>query len=157
MATLAKGIEMCGRFPKALFWLLAAMLTVQPVSGTACDCNKRNTDAGNRPANHGCCCGEFRCCATSSRPVRTCCKRNTHTDDLSPNAGACTCESSAPSAPASIPTRRSQTVEVAMPTVCTHVLAVEAPQIPQESWAADSAVTFASASEHCIALCRLRF
>jgi len=150
------------QFPKTISWLLAIMLVVQPVSGIPCVCNKQETGAARLPTNCGCCCcsqGLATCCAKLSSQRQPCChcQHKMAPGSAAPTICTCNCESNAPAVPPSLPTQQSKSVELGMPMICAYILTVKTPQVPQEFWALDLPDAFASASEHCIALCRLQF
>jgi len=145
-------------FPRMFSWLLAAAIAVQPVSGLSCDCRGASSDSGAQPVKQRrCCCGSARHGDLGSRPQRTCCQHRASRDDAS--SGACVCHggSSAPAAPQSVPAQRSPTDDLAASVLCAHVVTAEAPTVHQQGWAIRLPTAFASASEHCIALCRLLF
>jgi hypothetical protein len=157
--------------PRMLSWLLAAAIAVQPVSGFSCGCGGVSGDSGTRPTRQRCCCccsGSVQpccCCGSShhgkmvSKPQRTCCQRRADRDrDNAPSGvSACKCGSGAPAAPQSVPAERSHTDDLATSVLCAHVVTVDVPVGQQAGWAGNLPTEFASASEHCIALCRLRF
>ena len=60
-----------------------------------------------------------------------------------------------PAVPQSVPTQRSLTDDLATSVLCAHAVVADVPTVRQTSWTINFSTEFASASEHCIALCRL--
>lgn len=153
-------------FPKTLSWLLAVAIAAQPVSGFSCGCGGATGDSGTQPTKQKCCCCGLAqrcgCCDGSaqhgkvvSKPQQTCCQRRVNRDDASSGALSCKCGSGTPAAPQSVPAQRSHTDDLTTSVLFAHVVTADAPTVHQESWAIHLPTEFASASEHCIALCRL--
>ena len=155
-------------FPKMLSWLLAAAIAVQPVSGFSCGCGGASADSGSRPARQGCCCccsgsgQQCGCCCGSahhdemvSKPQRTCCQDRADQDSAPLGVSTCKCGSGAPAAPQSIPAQRSHTDDLATSVLYACAVTVDLPALHQDGRASNLPTEFASASEHCIALCRL--
>ena len=68
----------------------------------------------------------------------------------------CKCGSGAPHA-AIGPRRASRTNDLAASALYVYAVTVDVPAVHQNSWAINLPAEFASASERCIALCRLLF
>jgi hypothetical protein len=152
--------------PKVFSWLLAAAIAVQPMSGFSCGCGGASADAGAQPAKQGrCCCGSAQrsCCCyysvrkdkTVSKPQRTCCQQSPKRENAPLGASVCRCGSGTPIAPQSTPAQRSLTDDLATSAVCACAATVDVPAIHQNGWDCNLSTDFASASERCIALCRL--
>lgn len=154
--------------PEMLSWLLAAAMVVQPVSGFSCGCGGAGTDSGTRSARHGCCCccsgagQRCGCCGGSaqhrkvvSKPQGSCCQHRADRDSAPTGVSTCKCGSGAPAAPQSVPAERSNTDDLAVSMLCACVATVDVSAIRQDGRAGNLPTEFASASEHCIALCRL--
>jgi hypothetical protein len=143
---------------------LAAVIVVQPVSGIPCACIVRGADTAQRSAKqcccgttHHCCCGTTRHEQVSTTTQGACCQHKTNRDSAPHSVRACNCGSSAPAAPQSVPAARSQANDLAIPVLCAYVATVDVPTVHQDSWAVNLPAAFASASEHCVALCKLLF
>ena len=156
------------RFQKTLSCLLAAALAAQPVAGFSCGCNSDTAASGTQPAKpqcscrcagstHGCCC----CCGAAhpkpvdSKPTRSCCQHNANRDKAPSPERVCMCGSGAPVAPQSVPTERNRTDDVTASVLYALAVTADVPAIHQEGRGVNLPTEFASASEHCIALCRL--
>lgn len=153
-------------FPKMISWLLAAAIAVQPVSGFSCGCGGASAESGSRPARQGCsCCGSAQrcgCCGGSachskvvSKPQRTCCQHRADQDNAPSDVSTCKCGSGAPASPQSVPAERSNTDDLAASTLYACAVTVDVLAVHQNGWGCNLSTEFASASEHCIALCRL--
>jgi hypothetical protein len=147
---------------------LAAAIAVQPVPGFSCGCGPSSADSGTRPASRRCCCcsgSAQRCCCcgaarhgeTGSKPQRTCCRQRADRDQAPAGVSTCNCGSGAPAAPPSVPAERSHPDDLAASALCAYVVTADVPAVRQQGWAIHLPAEFASASEHCIALCRLLF
>ena len=152
---------------KVFSWLLAAAMVVQPMSGFSCGCGGASTDSGSQSARQGCrcCCSgsgqQCSCCCGSahhdemvSKPQRTCCQDRADQDNAPLGVSTCECGSGAPAAPQSVPAERSNTDDLAASTLYACAATVDVPAFHRDG-RANFPTEFASASEHCIALCRL--
>ncbi len=153
-------------FPKTISWLLAAAIAIQPVSGFSCGCSGASADSGSQPLRRTCCCGgsaqRCGCCGGSachnkvvSRPQRTCCQQSPNRENAPPSASVCRCGSGAPAAPQSVPAQRSHTDDLATSALYACAVTVDVPALHQDGRAGNLPTEFASASELCVALCRL--
>jgi hypothetical protein len=114
-----------------------------------------------------CCCGSAQrscgCCGAAhdgamvDKPQQTCCQNRVDRDSAPSSVSTCKCRSGAPAAPQSVPAERSHADDLATSVLCVHVVTVDVPAVHQNGWASNLPTEFASASERCIALCRLRF
>lgn len=141
-------------FSKLLSWLLAGAIALQPMSGFSCGCG--GTKANSGPQRRcGCCRGRCCCCCSAPRPQGTPPQHHAKRDKTP--AGVCKCGSGTPAAPQSVPTQHRHTDDLANSAMSVHVVIADAAKVHQDGWAITFPTEFASASEHCISLCRLRF
>jgi hypothetical protein len=148
---------------KVCSWLVAAALVVQPVTGFSCGCKGPDAASAAQPASQGCCCcglAQQCCCcnparqeAESSKSPETCCQHRAASDPAP--AAACRCWSGVPAGPQSVPGERTQPNDLAASSLWSHVAAADAPAVHRPGWAVILPTAFASASEYCVALCRL--
>jgi hypothetical protein len=155
-------------FPRTVSWLLAAALAVQPMAGFSCGCSVGRADSVAQPVKPrcGCCCGGLagRCCccasgprhASDNRPARTCCQHSRSHESAPAGDRVCHCSSRSPSPP-TVPAERNHSDDLAASACYAYTVVVDASADHGASWAANRPTEFASASEHCVALCRLRF
>jgi hypothetical protein len=145
-------------FPRTITWLLAATMAVQPLPGFSCGCGAVSADAAKRPAKQSCCCsGTADRSATDGKPRRACCAHHANREDRPSRACACHCGSGAPTAPLPVSAQRGLSDDWAAPVLYTYAAAIDAPVVHRRDWAFGLLTEWASASEQCIALCRLRF
>ena len=155
-------------YPKTFAWLVAAAIAVQPVTGFSCGCGGACAGTGAQSFSKKCCCccsaqRSCRCCgaachsASFSRPQRTCCQKGADRDRAPANDSTCKCKSGNPAEPQSVPTQRSPADDLTTSSLVAHVATADVLAVHQAGWAINLPTEFASASEHCIALCRLRF
>ena len=136
-------------FPKTISWLLAAAIAVQPVSGFSCGCNAARADAAKRPARQRCCCGC--CCGLAHRGEMS---NTPHRDHALIGRCTCHCGSGAPATPQSTPAQRTHSDDLAAPVLYAYAVTIDSPTVHQGDWAFSLLTHWASASEHCIALCQ---
>jgi len=155
-------------FSKMLSWLLATAIAVQPVSGFSCGCGGAKANSGprllRRPSSYrssvrrcGCCCCSAPQGELAGKPQRTPPPHHAKRDKTPAGVCTCKCGPGTPAAPQSVPAQHRHTDDLANSVMCVHVVIADATTGHRDGWAITFPTEFASASEHCISLCRLRF
>ena len=150
----------------ACSWLLVVALAPHPFSVGGCHCDTQSAEVAKpspiRPVC--CCCSPAQGNATDDTPSATCCasprtrrQGNCSSDHKQHTSCNCACGSRTTHAPQSAPGERSHAKQLRSQSIDGHVSTHAAPVVLQAASSIDRPVAFASASEHCIALCRLRF
>jgi hypothetical protein len=155
-------------FLKMTSWLLAAALVVQPMAGFSCGCIEARRDGAKQPAKRRCCCccshaqHACRCCCCgmvaggkkSRSPQRACCQRGPNHERPLPGVGICRCGLVPPAAPAT-PPERTPSNDLAAPVLYACGGTIDSPLLHRHEVDFGVPAAFVSASEHCIALCKL--
>jgi hypothetical protein len=153
---------------KTVTWLLAAAIAVQPVTAFSCGCGGGERTSGSRSSGprHCCCCGNTgqpcSCCGSShggaiaENTQRSCCRRDV-TRDVPATAGVCHCSSRAPQPSQPATPESAPSHDQVASSFHAYVAAADVPTVHRERWAINPSTAFVSASEHCIALCKLLF
>lgn len=159
------------RLPKSLSCILAVAIAAQPMTGFSCGCDSVQNPTGRRSVTkRACCCGgsahgRCGCCGSAHRSVDTdklassCCRQGAERDRTPSSGHICTCGSASgdSATPPSTPSQRTHTDDLVVSSQCGQLAVVDLPTAPQERSGSSHWADFASASAHCIALCRLRF
>jgi hypothetical protein len=158
-------------FPKMLTWLLAVAIAIQPISGFSCGCDaakvRHDLRAIKRPSawrvsvqRHD---GGCRCCCWPDHSMTV--NKPQGTDFQSRPSGAiarkgistCRCGAGNSARSDSLPGQRGPTTDLATSVPCDHFVTADVPPVSEDGGAANLSPRFASASEYCIALRKLRF
>jgi hypothetical protein len=148
--------------PRMLSWLLTAAIAVQPALGFSCGCGGATAGSAAQPTRQrSCCCtgaAQCRCGSMADgKPRRSCCQRRANPDSVPSGARVCHCASGVPASPQSIPVGRSHTDDLAASALYACAVTVDVLALHRDGWAINFPTEFASASDRCVSLCRLRF
>jgi hypothetical protein len=138
--------------PKTLSCLLAIAIAVQPAFSVPCLCSVPAAGAAKPAAGHRCCCTGGPVCHCGQAGGMSCCQHKSPAGKAP--STACTCNANSP-APQFPPAQKSGPADDLAPApLPVSAVVIE---LPQEVWEGDCPSAFASASERCIALGKLRF
>jgi hypothetical protein len=153
---------------KLLSCLLATAITVQPTFGGACGCGAAKAGSAAKSAQRRSCCSGSSdchccCCAKKARnnvdgkSPRLCCQGRPAPNSVPSGVRVCHCASGAPASPQPVPAQRSHSDDFASSALYASAVTLDATALHQDGWAINFPTEFASASDRCISLCRLRF